>query len=196
MNYAHCFRKHEKMFLIITLYPQSESFQTILSKPRFEYLAKYTDYFNIMTYDHYQYSNKELKNGKYYMAPISWVENTINHYIDMKKPNKDTLLSKVLLGIPFHGLMLEKTEKEPKGQVLDSKIYENLLQGLDESQFKWDFVEAEHKIEILNNGKELTILYPTRKFLNERIKLTHKLGLAGVAIWELSQGFEMFMNEF
>jgi GH18 family chitinase len=47
--------KELKKTLIITALPHSESVKTHLTKLRFEYILKYTDYINIMAYDHFSY---------------------------------------------------------------------------------------------------------------------------------------------
>ena len=49
----------EKMTLILTIFPYSENFVNILTKKRFEYLAKYADFFSVMTYDYVQYRKSE-----------------------------------------------------------------------------------------------------------------------------------------
>jgi len=36
--------------------------------------------------------------------------------------------------------------------------------------------------------------YPTPRFLEERHDQVEKLGIAGIAIWELGQGMEYFMD--
>jgi len=48
--------KKENFSLVVVLYPYSESFENIISRKRFEYLAKHTDYLHIMTYDYLQYA--------------------------------------------------------------------------------------------------------------------------------------------
>jgi GH18 family chitinase len=49
--------KKEKMSLVLVLLPYSESIMNILTKNRFEYLTKYVDYFNVMTYDYVSYKS-------------------------------------------------------------------------------------------------------------------------------------------
>jgi len=49
--------KKENMLLVTVMFPYADSFQNIISRDRFKYIAKYTDYFNIMTYDYLQYAN-------------------------------------------------------------------------------------------------------------------------------------------
>jgi GH18 family chitinase len=49
--------KKEKMSLVLLLLPYSENIMNILTKNRFEYLSKYVDYFNVMTYDYVSYKS-------------------------------------------------------------------------------------------------------------------------------------------
>lgn len=51
--------KKEKMILVQTIFPHSESFENHLTKIRFEYISKYTDFFSVMTYDYIQYLKQE-----------------------------------------------------------------------------------------------------------------------------------------
>ena len=88
----------EKMLFLTVIFPFSENLSNYLSKQRFEYLARYVDYFNMMTYDYISHLNeKSQKEFKFYLAPISWVKNSLDHYIDPKRQNKDLLYKKVIL---------------------------------------------------------------------------------------------------
>lgn len=51
--------KKEKMNLILTIFPYTESFVNQINKKRFEYLAKYADFFSVMTYDYVSYLKQE-----------------------------------------------------------------------------------------------------------------------------------------
>jgi spore germination protein YaaH len=42
----------ENMLFILPIFPYSETINNILSRQRFEYLSRYADYFNVMTYDY------------------------------------------------------------------------------------------------------------------------------------------------
>lgn len=43
------------MKVIFTLFPYTDTLSVVVNQKRFEFLAKYVDYFNIMTYDYLQY---------------------------------------------------------------------------------------------------------------------------------------------
>ena len=90
----------EKMILITTIFPFTENIGNYLSKQRFEYLSRYVDYYNLMTYDYFSHLNeKSQKEFKLLLAPIDWVRKSLDHYIDPKRANKNILYSKVLLVI-------------------------------------------------------------------------------------------------
>jgi GH18 family chitinase len=48
--------KKENFMFVIPLWPYSENIFNYLSRKRFETLANYVDYFNIMTYDFFTHS--------------------------------------------------------------------------------------------------------------------------------------------
>jgi hypothetical protein len=51
--------KKSNKSLVLTIFPYSDTFLNQLTKTRFEYAAKYVDYFNLMTYDYYTYREQE-----------------------------------------------------------------------------------------------------------------------------------------
>ena len=44
--------RKENMLFVTTIFPFTENISNYLSKQRYEYLNRYVDYFNIMTYDY------------------------------------------------------------------------------------------------------------------------------------------------
>jgi GH18 family chitinase len=50
--------KKDNRVLILTILPYSESMINQLTKNRFEYVTKYCDYVNIMTYDYFSYTKE------------------------------------------------------------------------------------------------------------------------------------------
>lgn len=190
--------KENHLSLVVTLFPYAEQLKNAINKNRFEFLAKYIDYFNIMTYDYIQYhknSPQEDNTNKIFNAPLTWIKESVEYYVDMTKDNKNELLQKILLGLPFHGFALPKKEKE-KGSVIDSEKFSNFVMSSTNEKLIWNEVECEHLIEINEGQKEFIAIYPTRKFLKERLNLSKTLGLAGCAIWDVGNGNENFMDEF
>lgn len=70
-------------------------------------------------------------------------------------------MGKVLLGLPFHGVMMEKDAADPKGNVVDSSTFAGLLNN--QAELTWDKTECEHQVEVFHNNKEFITLYPTKK---------------------------------
>lgn len=88
----------EKMLFLTTIFPFTENVGNYLSKQRFEYLSRYVDYYNLMTYDYVSHLNeKSQKDFKLLLAPINWVKKSLDHYIDPNRPTKNNLYKKVLL---------------------------------------------------------------------------------------------------
>ena len=185
--------------IIISLFPYTEGVQmnNIVNKKKFIELSKYIDYFNIMTYDYISYHNRKNKNDKddYYQAPFTWIKDSIEFYVDLNdNENKEKLLKKILLGLPFHGYVFNKNKREDSG-VLDSNKFNDILdkKGIN---IKWDTIENEYKINLKNNEDEIVAVYPTREFLKKRLDYSIEQKLGGVAIWDVGNGNEGFLNEF
>jgi len=60
----------------------------------------------------------------------------------------------------------------------------------------WDKSECEHLYEIETEAIKGKATYPTRKFFKERLDYCQMNNLAGVAIWDVAQGLESFLDEF
>lgn len=125
------------------------------------------------------------------MAPLSWINKSISYYINMNNPNKEALLSKILLGIPFHGYSLSKNNQG--GAMIDSDRLRVLLNNDRKPSLIWNEKECEHQIELSNDS---IAAYPTNRFIKERLDLSHLLNLAGNAIWDVGNGNELLMDEF
>lgn len=127
-------------------------------------------------------------------APLSWIKKTLEFYVDYTKPNKNELLEKILLGLPFHGFLAQKG-KEGKMSILDGSSYSSLVSNGQVSSLNWDKVECEHLIEI-EGEQPATAIYPTKKFIKERLDFCKTNKMGGVAIWDMAQGLESFLDEF
>jgi spore germination protein YaaH len=129
-------------------------------------------------------------------APISWIEKTLELYIDYSKPTKEALLSKILLGLPFHGVLIESSQDQPRMSIMDSSAFTNVVSSGQITELHWDEKESEHLVTLENEGSKSLALYPTKKFIKERIEFCKNKNLGGIAIWELSLGLESFLDEF
>ena len=119
--------------------------------------------------------------------------------MDYTKPNKDVLLGKILLGLPFHGVVMQHSQiqdEQPQMNVLDSSEFGTLVSSGHVSKMEWDKTECEHLIELENQNKNSIAIYPTKRFFKERLDFSKTNNLAGVAIWDIAQGLESFLDEF
>jgi hypothetical protein len=154
-------REKNKLFILV-VYPYAEAFSNVLDKAKFEYLSRSVDYFSIMSYDYISYISKSQQK---FNAPLTWMNKTIENYVDLTKPNKDVIAGKILLGIPFHGVMTEMGSKEPKGSQLDASTFTSLLSD-EGAKMTWDSEECEHQVQISRNDKDYLASYPTKKVIS------------------------------
>ena len=71
--------KSESKQLIITLYPKIKGSRVKINKTRLTELSPYVDYFFLMTYN-YNMTNTQTKEEIPYLAPYSWIKETIKSY--------------------------------------------------------------------------------------------------------------------
>ena len=119
--------------------------------------------------------------------------------MDHLKPNRDILLGKILLGLPFHGVVMQHSlnqDEQPQMNVLDSTTFGSLVSSGKVSKMEWDKTECEHLIELEKQNTNSIAIYPTKRFFKERLDFTIVNNLAGVAIWDIAQGLESFLDEF
>ena len=60
----------------------------------------------------------------------------------------------------------------------------------------WNDNQCEHLIDIKEDKSEYVAVYPTNKFLKERLSVTKEYNLGRCAIWDIGNGNEGFMDEF
>ena len=177
-------KKLDKKF-IITLIPKYEKqYNPVVNKSIFKKMAKYVDYFNIMTYDYDTYA---INVDKYYCSPISWIKNTIDFYVDKNDKDKNELLKKILFGLPFHGYVYDKKNGKPVGVVNTRQFLDSINLNLDKFSVKFDENEYEYTIE---NDEDRIISFPLIKFMEKRLELSKELNLGGCGIWDIGNGKE------
>jgi spore germination protein YaaH len=115
--------------------------------------------------------------------------------VDSNKANKEELHGKILLGLPFHGFVIEQNKDKPKMDLLEGNSFGSLISS-SEGSLDWDETECEHLIKLNSRNTNSIASYPTKKFFKERLSLSKSLGLGGVAVWDLAQGLESFLDEF
>lgn len=140
------------------------------------YLEPVTDMFPIMSYDF------RGGVGGVPVSPIRWVQQLVNTIGSPDSP----VWRKLLVGVPFYGYRGGEA-------VLGRDVVEVL--GKHKVAITWDEASHEHFYEYLDGqGVPQRMTYPSLLFLKDRFDLAAKLGVAGVALWELGQGLDYFMD--
>ena len=125
---------------------------------------------------------------------MNWINQSIDYYIDSNK--SPWLLKKVLVGLPFHGIVIEnENKKDQKAGMMNAEKFQNLINTRN-IDLNWNPNECEHQISFKSESTNIVASYPTKKFFSERIDLIVNKDLAGAAIWDLAQGLESFLDEF
>lgn len=199
-------RQGKKRF-ITSLPPYSEKILHFMSHDNVINLSEFVDYFVLSIIDYNKYAKKPLN---YYNAPFFWIKESINFYLggDLKMNDENSeytlntkqLHSKFIIKIPFFGVsyQLQVGERARINNINSSTFLSSCLKGKKDHTLShtWDEYGKEHLIHIVNNIGDFYLSYPTRRFFNERIKLVNDNKLAGVALDEITQGFEDFMDSF
>ena len=159
----------------------------VIDKDTFKLISNYVHYFNIMTYDYHQYQNN---NPNFYSAPISWIKETINFYVD---ENDTNIKKKILIGIPFHGYSYQKSSSNPLG-VITATQFSQILSGIENKEFNYNSYEEEGEYTI-ENGDNI-INYPGKDFMEKRLEISKELNIGGIGIWDVGNGKESLLEPF
>ena len=181
--------KLNKIF-ILTIIPKdlntmSNSNSFLIDKYIIKKISNYVHYLNIMTYDYHQY---QKENPNFYTAPISWIEETINFYVDKNDKN---VLKKILIGIPFHGYGFKKNSNIPSNVVTGTQ-FSQILSEINNNNINYYSYEEEGEY-IYDNGYNI-INYPNKKFIEKRLELSKKLNIGGIGIWDVGNGKENLLE--
>ena len=145
-------------------------------------LANEVDYFSVMTYDHAVSIGQEGPN-----SPLPWIKEVVEGLVEENEEDGDEVSTagQVLMGVPFYGYMFEEG-KNPGA--FTASNYLALLKG-EGVVIKWDEDAKEHVL--VHGGRRLW--YPSLLSLLYRLQLAEELGV-GIAIWELGQGLDCFID--
>ena len=182
--------KLNKIF-ILTMIPKNlnvDGTSVIIDKKIFRTISKYTHYINIMTYDYQQYVKES---SDIYIAPISWIKDTINSYIDIKDNNADNILKKILLGIPFHGQSFSKS-KNNIDQIINGQSFSQMIKK--SKDFELNYFEKED--EYIFENEQSKINYPVKEFIEKRLEISKELKVGGIGIWDVGNGKESMLEPF
>ena len=179
--------------LILTIIPKNlmdipNSFS--IDKKTFKLISNYVHYFNIMTYDYHQY---QRNNPNFYTAPISWIKETIDFYVDEKDESSKDIKNKILIGIPFHGYSFQKGSSNPSGVVTGSQ-FSQILSGIGGKEFEYNSYKEEGEY-IIETGTNV-INYPMKEFIEKRLEISKELNIGGIGIWDVGNGKESLIEPF
>ena len=143
-----------------------------------------------MTYDYHQY---QRNNPNYYTAPISWIKETIDFYVDESDESAKNIKNKILIGIPFHGYSFQKSSSSPSGVVTASQ-FSQILSGIENNEFDYFSYEEEGEY-IIDTGNNV-INYPMKEFIEKRLEISKELNIGGIGIWDVGNGKESLIEPF
>lgn len=102
------------------------------------------------------------------IAPISWIKKTLAYYleprpsIDQEVVKRDS--SKVLLGIPFHGIKISNNKEV---DILTGEKINSILKDKNKKMsLLWNNEEQEHQIHYFEHNKECNLFFPSKKVEN------------------------------
>ncbi|KAH8805289.1 glycoside hydrolase superfamily [Xylogone sp. PMI_703] len=196
----------KELILVVPPVHKPEQAGTAFEAEHVRELEDAVDYISVMTYDHSVSLGVEGPN-----APLQWMKQVVeglhdeNEYDDddgsweddeldettERLTSKESKGSKILLGLPFYGYKYSRS----KGvEAYTASNYVDFLKEHHNLAWQWDEVSKEHRI-IVNAGKDsISILwYPSLLSLLYRLQLAEEIG-AGIAIWELGQGLDQFID--
>jgi len=172
--------KTNNLKYVLVVPPYLDDNPNLFTSKDFNQLTPHVDYFSMMTYD---YSRNEI--GP--LSPVHWIFQSANRILE-ESPQE--LNSKLLLGIPFFGMVHSKTSHEV---ILRNQFLQELRRH--KPKVYWDDNVKEHFFKYTENNNKFTMYFPTLMFIHERLELAKRLG-CGVAVWEIGQGLDYFYDLF
>ena len=155
----------ENIFIVLVIPPMASTKDDIGFSKAFMDLQKNVDLFSVMTYDRNMGKGKEGAN-----SPIDWCEEIMTN-LTYVGPIKH----KLLMGIAMYGWIGENS-------MTSTTMVKWLSSKNVTIQYKKDV--AEHMF-IENSSKKC--YFPTPLSVYKRLSLVSRLGIEGIAIWELGQ---------
>jgi chitinase domain-containing protein 1 len=146
------------------------------TKQMYESLAQDVSFFSLLTYD-YSDPNNPGPN-----SPLKWMRK------EVKKLCEENC-EKILMGVAFYGVdhTLGVQAESIIGHAFITQIKKH------EPDLIWDDEAHEHKYYYYRDDKRHMVYYPTLKNIQDRLDLAKELGV-GIAIWDLGQGLDYFMD--
>ena len=184
--------------LVLVIPPQHtpEQADLVFAADHASELSEDVDYFAVMTYDHAGAVGQAGPN-----SPLPWTREVIENLIGSDDhdggddADSDELVGgtkseagKVLMGLPFYGYGYPRGEEQVP-QAYTASDYLDLLKNRRDSRISWDTASKEHLVII----SRAYVWYPSLLSLLYRLQLADELGV-GIAIWELGQGLDEFVD--
>jgi chitinase domain-containing protein 1 len=176
--------------------PEDARGEPVFGREQVEELGDSVDSFLVMTYDHALAVGRAGPN-----SPLGWVEEVVGGLVGLELDEGDgereqeeedldeekKRASKILMGLPFYGYKFSR-DKAPEAYTASN--YMDLLKNKGSSiVMEWDQVSKEERM-VISGGE---IWYPSFLSLLYRVNLAEELGV-GIAIWELGQGIDYFVD--
>ncbi|KAI8393935.1 glycoside hydrolase superfamily [Radiomyces spectabilis] len=182
-------RTHHKTLVAVLPPIRNEEQKKVLNAQSFAFMAKYIDYFSLMTYD---YSTSRIDGGP--AAPVDWIIDNIEYL------TTDENRHQLLMGMPMYAVSYAPYHyPEPLGMETVLRKLQEQRQHNAENQMPviWDPVSEEHwfKYMINNHRSSMHIWMPSLTFIRQRLAIAKRYGI-GVALWEIGQGLDYFYDLF
>lgn len=145
-------------------------------------LADVSDYIIFMAYD--QYGTGGNKEGT--TAGYNWVEKNINKFINQEEVEKE----KIILGIPLYTRLWKEENGKITSKVVNmNKVDQTLPSDIEK---KWDDELKQNYVEYQEKNSIYKMWIEDKKSIKEKIGLSKKYNLAGIAFWEKDREPEDF----
>ena len=156
------------------------------------------DYFAVMTYDHAGAVGREGPN-----SPLPWMKDVVGGLVSDIEDDSEFVgdgldeavegedlekvrAGKILMGLPFYGYRFSRAHAP---EAYTASNYLDLLKKEPHSPILWDEHSKEHRLV----GSGSSLWYPSMLSLLYRLQLAEEQGV-GIAIWELGQGLDQFVE--
>ncbi|XP_014236293.1 chitinase domain-containing protein 1 [Trichogramma pretiosum] len=164
---------------ILAIPAQRKMENELFTKEDFEELSPHIRYFSVMTYD---FSSVHRPGPN---APVDWIRNCIKALVP--KTN-DVRRAQILMGLNFYGYHYTPSGGGP---IVGSQYLELLEKH--KGKLQWDDESEEHFFEVKAKDNPGYVFFPTLYSLMSRLELAVEMKV-GIAIWELGQGLNYFMD--
>jgi chitinase domain-containing protein 1 len=186
--------------LVLVIPPQHthEQYGMVFNANHISEVVDEVDYFAIMTYDHAGAVDREGPN-----SPLPWMKEVVRglvsaidddfEFVDddldeaMDREDLEKVRAKkILMGLPFYGYRFSRAHAP---EAYTASNYLDLLKKESRSPISWDGHSKEHRLV----GSGGPLWYPSMLSLLYRLQLAEEQGV-GIAIWELGQGLDQFID--